>query len=306
MEFLKQNLGPNKVSINIKSNQFDETIAINNFENDDIKSKFTDFDNIIDIYRGSKSDKIPDVKPFDDKPAVINKPLINKPLINKSLINKPLINNPLDKPLIDKPLDKSLIDKPLDKPLDDVPIYDKLFYIIYSTTDPLMTLLRHEDLNIRIDKFKDELIKNLLVMYKKLELHKIYKESEIVSAIKHYQLSDRIQLITYFSRLLNKCIVIEYNTGNILMAHNDYSEVGFYIKEVDNDFIIEDNDLSKELLIKKMIDNRKNFYLKNDYLSKIDKLLVKNLREIATSLLIPILKLKKNEILEKIKEKFNT
>jgi hypothetical protein len=295
MDFLKQNLGPNKVSINIKSNQFDETIAINNFENDDIKSKFNDFDNIIDIYRGSKM------------PQVLKEPQVPKASQVPQVPVKKTVKTPVKAPVKEPPqvlqTSKEFV-QVLQTPQvsqSQEEIYDKLFYIIYSTTDELMTLLRPDDLNKRIDKFKDEMIKNLFVMYKKLELNKLYKEVEIINAIKNHKIDDRLPLITYFSRLLNKCIFIEYKTGNIIIAKNDYSKDGFYIKETNDDFVIEDN-FSREDLLNQMITRKKEYYIKNDYLTKVDKLLVKDLKDIAESLLIPVLKLKKAEILQNIKD----
>jgi hypothetical protein len=264
MEYIKEHIGPNKITIEIKPNDFEETVAIDTLPNG-IEDVFKNMDNMIEIFRKQQGTNTP-------KQGFVNPP-------------------------------------------SQQPIHDNLLFVLLSTTDPMLELHKNEEINRYVQAFKDDLIKNLVNMYKKLELNKLYSEDEIKTAIKlsNLDLKERKAVLVYFSRLVNKCIGIELESGEIIFNENNCSDKGIYIKQSGQKFEIEANDdaIEKEAFHKKIVDGKIKYYLKNNYVDKLDTLLVKDLKVIAEDLDLPTSKnddgkkkpLLKNELKGLIKEK---
>jgi hypothetical protein len=183
---------------------------------------------------------------------------------------------------------------------------DTLLYLLYQLINKFITLFSISETNIKIDIFKNELIKNLTnenSMYKKLELNKLCKLEELVSIIKDPKHTNRMPLIIYISRLINKSIAVQ--KGNqILYARSSGGEA-----EAEGGVLIYYNTMTLEELDPVGLEERvatfkTDYYLKNNYVDKIESALVKELREIAEDLEIPKFKsLLKNELKVAIKEK---
>lgn len=281
MDYIKQNLGPNKVTVVIKPNEFEETIAIDSFPAG-VNMIFKDMDNLIDNFRAVRGPLPPQEKKIiPDK----HKEKYAEKLTTKNV----LFQN------------------------SSAPIHDHLMFTLLLSTDPLLELHRNEEINTRVQAFKDDMIKNLQTMHRKLDLHKLYSEHEIISAIKLFTLSviERKPLIVYFSRLVNKCIAIENQDGTIISNNNACSEKGLYLRihdEMNKFEIMDKNEFNDHVMKTKVA-----YYLKNNYLNKLDTLLVKDLKATAEDLEICIVReedgkkkpLLKNDLKQVIKEKLN-
>ena len=180
---------------------------------------------------------------------------------------------------------------------------DTLLYLLYQLIDKFITLFSISETNIKIDSFKNELIKNLTnenSMYKKLELNKLCKLEELVSIIKDPKHTNRMPLIIYISRLINKSIAVQKD-DRILYARGGTECSGGALINYSTMTL---DELDPVGLEERVAIFKSDYYLKNNYVDKIESALVKELREIAEDL--EILKFKsllKNELKVAIKEK---
>lgn len=172
---------------------------------------------------------------------------------------------------------------------------DQLLFNLMKIVDPLLSLYKSaEDINNKIAKFKEELIKNLTNfhgMYKRLLLHKQYKLEQIIEAIgdTSLEIDKRKPLVVYICRLVDnsvmiisddekvpylikcgqKCKVLNVNTKehNVVLDMEDYNTDEKYA----------------ELMVQKVIK-----YKKEGILEKIAQYNVKELRCIAEDLDVPV------------------
>ena len=304
MEFIKNNLGPNKINLSINSNEYEETQAINKLY-DEING-FDGIDNIVDKFRNLRGNKPTNFKNNIDK---MNDKNDKNDKNNKNNLSSNMISQTSTKIYENNQTYKHDINN-----INNINnINDKLIYTIYSSIDPSITLFKPFDINIKVNAFKEELIKNLTIakMFKKLDLHKLYDEPEIIKAIKYVKSSvkERQPMLVYLSRLINKSIVI--NGDNYIEYIENISinasKESLIIKEINGDFEIIEEELNKEKILNTKISN----YLKDNLVNKLDKILVKELKTIAEDLEIPLFKLDdnnkkkpllKNELKDLIKE----
>ena len=304
MEFIKNNLGPNKINLSINSNEYEETQAINKLY-DEING-FDGIDNIVDKFRNLRGNKPTNFKNNIDK---MNDKNDKNDKNNKNNLSSNMISQTSTKIYENNQTYKHDINN-----INNINnINDKLIYTIYSSIDPSITLFKPFDINIKVNAFKEELIKNLTIakMFKKLDLHKLYDEPEIIKAIKYVKSSvkERQPMLVYISRLINKSIVI--NGDNYIEYIENISinasKESLIIKEINGDFEIIEEELNKEKILNTKISN----YLKDNLVNKLDKILVKELKTIAEDLEIPLFKLDdnnkkkpllKNELKDLIKE----
>lgn len=302
MDYIRKNLGPNKVTVSINSSKFDETLLDHEL---DIINPFDTMDNIIELFKPKNFNgknlfyespkkllKMEDADVVDDdtyeveeepKHVVVAKPAVPVPAVVQAPVAAPEIRHTVIKP------------------------NDTLMYLLYQLINKFITLFSISETNIKIDSFKNELIKNLTnenSMYKKLELNKLCKLEELVSIIKDPKHTNRMPLIIYISRLINKSIAVQKG-DHILYARSGGTEgeakgEGALI----NYSTMTLEELDPVGLEERVATFKSDYYLKNNYVDKIESALVKELREIAEDLEIPKFKsLLKNELKVAIKEK---
>ena len=309
MDYIRKNLGPNKVTVSINSSKFDETLLDRDHNTD--PNPFDSMDNIIELFKPKNfnaknllyiSKENVHIKPEEPKP--IRKTISIIPKITDNVKPNVKLDVKPDVKLDVKPnvkLDVKLDVKP-DVKLDvkpDVKLDDTLLYLLYELTDNLVSLYNINEINKKLDNFKNELIKNLTnenSMYKKLELNKVCKLEELIINIKDAS-TNRLPLIIYISRLMNKSIAVK--KGDTILYARTVGNAGIYIC---ND-IMKIEEIDANTLDKRVTSLKIDYYLKNNYVDKIDIALVKELREIAENLEIPKFKsLLKNELKVAIKE----
>lgn len=305
MDYIRKNLGPNKVTVSINSSKFDETLLDHEL---DIINPFDTMDNIIELFKpknfngknlfyDSESpkklpNKLEEFEMDDDEPVVKHAAVVQAPAV----VAKPVATVT---PTVSVPAKSAAeIRHTVIKP------NDTLLYLLYQLIDKFITLFSISETNIKIDQFKNELIKNLTnenSMYKKLELNKVCKLEELVSIIKDPKHTNRMPLILYISRLINKSIAVQ--KGDRILYTRVVSvegTEGVYICY--STMTLEELDLIS--LEERVATFKSDYYLKNNYVDKIESALVKELREIAEDLEIPKFKsLLKNELKVAIKEK---
>lgn len=298
MDYIRKNLGPNKVTVSINSSKFDETLLDHEL---DIINPFDTMDNIIELFKP---------KNFNGKNLFYEsespKKLLNK-LEELEELEDDDADEPVKKPVV--PVAKPAV--PVQAPVPEIrhtviKPNDTLLYLLYQLINKFITLFSISETNMKIDIFKNELIKNLTnenSMYKKLELNKLCKLEELVAIIKDPKHTNRMPLITYISRLINKSIAVQ-NGDRIL-----YARTGGGTEGEAGAALISYNTMTLEELDPVGLEERvatfkSDYYLKNNYVDKIESALVKELREIAEDLEIPKFKsLLKNELKVAIKEK---
>ena len=300
MDYIRKNLGPNKVTVSINSSKFDETLLDHEL---DIINPFDTMDNIIELFKPKNFNgknlfyespkkllKMEDADVVDDdadeveeepKHAVVAKPAVPVPVAT-------VVQAPVAAPEI-----RHTVIKP----------NDTLMYLLYQLINKFITLFSISETNIKIDSFKNELIKNLTnenSMYKKLELNKLCKLEELVSIIKDPKHTNRMPLIIYISRLINKSIAVQKGDQILYARAGEAKAEGALI----NYSTMTIEELDPVGLEERVATFKSDYYLKNNYVDKIESALVKELREIAEDLEIPKFKsLLKNELKVAIKEK---
>ena len=300
MDYIRKNLGPNKVTVSINSSKFDETLLDHEL---DIINPFDTMDNIIELFKPKNFNgknlfyespkkllKMEDADVVDDdtyeveeepKHVVVAKPAVPVPVAT-------VVQAPVAAPEI-----RHTVIKP----------NDTLMYLLYQLINKFITLFSISETNIKIDSFKNELIKNLTnenSMYKKLELNKLCKLEELVSIIKDPKHTNRMPLIIYISRLINKSIAVQKGDQILYARAGEAKAEGALI----NYSTMTIEELDPVGLEERVATFKSDYYLKNNYVDKIESALVKELREIAEDLEIPKFKsLLKNELKVAIKEK---
>jgi hypothetical protein len=302
MDYIRKNLGPNKVTVSINSSKFDETLLDHEL---DIINPFDTMDNIIELfkpknfngknlfYESESPKKLPNkMEDADDADSTDD---VEEPVKKHAPVAKPVIPVPVATVVVPAaaPEIKHTVIKP----------NDTLLYLLYQLIDKFITLFSISETNMKIDQFKNELIKNLTnenSMYKKLELNKLCKLEELVVIIKDPKHTNRLPLITYISRLINKSIAVQKDNRVMYVRVGTEGEGGAFI----NYSTMTIEDLDSVGLEERVATFKSDYYLKNNYVDKIESALVKELREIAEDLEIPKFKsLLKNELKVAIKEK---
>lgn len=172
---------------------------------------------------------------------------------------------------------------------------DQLLFNLMKLTDPLLSLYNSpKEIDAKIIKFKDELIKNLTNfngMFKKLLLHKKYKLEEVQEAI-HDSTCDfekRRPLLLYIARLLDISIMIEFTNDKLpylikcgqkcKILKYDIQEHNMVLNLEDYDVSVKEYHLHQAKMAKYIGEGLKN---------KMPKYTVKELREVCEDLDISI------------------
>lgn len=276
MDFIKQNIGPNKVSLTLRDSPYYERSNIGEKLSNVDKNKV---DKIIDLV-----DMLKDMKPIRERSfKEMNKDSMNtiKTLDKNTSLNK---NNSLDKY-------KNTFEPKVNVPMDN------LCFVLMKIIDPMMDL--YTDKLDRISKFKKNLLDNLTNynnMYKKLDLKKFFTLDELDTSIKDSKatLMQRTPLLYYISRLANTSIVFYTQSEPILIEcgqkcriiNLDEMKIGYSLEEDEKDLY----DIKRSIM-----DDRIKKYIKDGLLNNITTLGVKELRDISEKLDVSIYKIEDNK-----------
>jgi len=250
IEYIKGRLGPSKVTLDIKTNKYEEI-----YEYPEETYEFFDhIENIIDMYNEFMSNK--KEKPYQTTFKTADK---SAPNYNKYV--------PAAVPAVPA---ASAVEVQL----------DPFIYCVLLSLDNTLSLL--PDKNVFINKFKSDLIEkinNYETLLKKLSIEKV----DIINAIKSKILEDRCALYKYMSVILNKTIIIQRDHSVYVYESNKRKNLdGLWIYENELNY----EELSYIAYKEKYYNNRKIYYLANTISSaeKLNTLLVKELKDIAEDL----------------------
>lgn len=290
MDFLRKNLGPNKVSVNITPGAFFEDTAFESIFT--TANGFQDIEDVIEMFRSFKTGN---QCRFPDNVSNSSKSSSSSSHSQKrNNVRLTMFNEPKDEPINTDRLIKLTGGCKTEHKhaAQSSQIDDTLVYCIYMTIDPMLSLFKAEDINAKIEKFKADLVKilsNENQMFKKLALNKLFTEDEIIKSIKmfHFDSKDRIPLLTYLSRLSGKSLAIELLDGTIHFIDSVCGQDGLHIKETTRGRYEFVDALSKDDLEIFVMKTKISNYLKDNLLDKIEKLLVKDLKVICDDLGLP-------------------
>ncbi len=307
MDYIINNIGNNKVNIQIQSNEFEETNC-----NKQDNHLFCDIENLIDIYKQSSPSRSSSSIEMKKLTNTIVKTIPDKTLSDTKLHTNQLQSFASKKKEIKSPQDKELHTRQESK--KDVKMItgiDSLFVCIMEYLDPTLSLLSYESTLDKIQKFKSQISLDLNdPSYRKKSS---YKYQDILNYLKE---ADE-KVCIYLSDLIKKNIVIKSIVDNDIVECNLYPNdtikeciVLHKFQNIYTYFKIDDIDVVKEDIIKFKILK----YIKDGTYSKLDTYLVKDLKDIADNLNIQTYykdddnKRKsylKNELKELIKKKFD-
>lgn len=284
MEYILNNIGQNKVNIHINHNEFEETHKINYTAN-----LFNNIDNIIDVYK-----QIP--------VNVSNKPTLKQKLekTKSEVVEVNQKSKPAEVTLQVKPevtrtfksKDKDSKDKEQVQ-AQEIEAKDKLYNLdgillcILEYIDPTVSLLSMSGKLEKINKFKNQIILDLKdPSYKK---RTIFKNEDILKYI-----TDNYdeKICFYLAKLINKNIIIKCVSVNIIdynvYMYDNIEDCIIITRESANEYMIYNFDgidkinIVKEMVLKERVKN----FMNQDIFSKIDAMLVKDLKDIAEELYI--------------------
>ena len=251
IEYIKSHLGPSKVTLDIKTNKYEEL-----YEYPEEKYEFFDhIENIIDMYNEFMSNKK------------------EKPYQTTFKTNS-------DKTILQRATGKFEMKMPVAPPVAPAESLDPFIYCVLLSLDNTLSLL--PDKSVFINKFKADLIEkinNYQTFLKKLSIEK----AEIINAIKSRVFEDRYALYKYMSIILNKTIIIQRDQNVYIYESNKRKNLdGLWIYENELNY----EELSYIAYKEKYYNSRKIYYLANTISSaeKLNTLLVKELKDIAEEL----------------------
>lgn len=253
IEYIKGHLGPSKVTLDVKTNKYEEVYDYP----EETYEFFNHIENIIDMYNDCISNK------KDIQHQTTFKPNILQHKRDQA------VAGPVARPVA-----------AVASPLENAPPLDSFIYCVLLSLDNTLSLL--PDKNVFINKFKSDLIEkinNYATFLKKLSIEK----ADIVNAIKSRVHEDRGALYKYMSVILNKTIIIQREQGVYVYESNKRKNLdGLWIYETQLNY----EELSYVAYKEKYYNSRKIYYLANTISSaeKLNTLLVKKLKDIADDL----------------------
>ena len=269
MDFIKQNIGPNKIYVPIRSNRFEETLAIDELFTKNVSSEFSKLDNLIDEFRA--------IRPYLKRNVEIEKQQNTK----SNNITSPKLTTTKQ-------------------------IKDALAYTFMVLEDPTLSLIYDIDnVNSKIDNFKKNFVTILIDKFtslglakesKDVNLFKIAIEDATVVDLKqrrlffvfacHY-LKVNLVIVDDNGKVFDKffveghegrCAIID-NTGKIKNDSLSFSElVSLAYKDINFDDLLAPD--LKEIAnsintpIFKMVDGKKKMLLKAELKASIVKRIV--------------------------------
>ena len=171
-----------------------------------------------------------------------------------------------------------------------------LLYIILNEIDPTISLFDKDSVEKKVNEFTQQLDLNLdnekdAYRIFGLKKYKITKD-DVRKAIHSNDQQPKYALLVYASKLLNTCILVE-NTDTYIKTNSDTLLIFEYINGV---YRLTDKTTTTIWKQKKI-----EVYIQQHIIEKIDSLLVKDLKQIATTLSIPLTtKIKKSELKKNI------
>lgn len=264
MEYIKQHLGPNKVSMMIKTNNFEESYAINDlFQNSSKDEVFAKMDNIIDHFRSSSNNHVSTHRTPQTHPFATTQ------------------NHKKKSPPPSPPKAK---------------ISDGIIHGLLILFEPSISLLYNvDDINVKIATFK-ETLKNDLTnhnqYYKKYLKDSDKSVDEVIEIIKNsaLKLEDRFVLFSYVSKVLGRSIVVKSECKLGIKNIVSDSTKGIFFewtnsKNVDYVLDVLDDECTNSFLINLIVQEYKDSNI------DIGKLLVNDLKNIANTLDLRIFKI---------------
>jgi hypothetical protein len=252
IEYIKAHLGPSKVTLDVKTNKYEEVYDYP----EETYEFFNHIENIIDMYNDCISNK--------------------KDIQHQTTFKPNILQHKRDQAV-------AAVARPVAvvaSPLENAPPLDSFIYCVLLSLDNTLSLL--PDKNVFINKFKSDLIEkinNYATFLKKLSIEK----ADIVNAIKSRVHEDRGALYKYMSVILNKTIIIQREQGVYVYESNKRKNLdGLWIYETQLNY----EELSYLAYKEKYYNSRKIYYLANTISSaeKLNTLLVKELKDIADDL----------------------
>jgi len=278
MEYILRQISLNKVNIPIITNSYEE---INTFVEEE--NLFNNIENIIDIYQSMKPNK-----------QYYNGSTSNNNTSNNNTSNNNTSNNNTN----NVKYNKSVV--PIDKPIEG---FNSLILCILEIIDQSVSLLNNITKMEKIKNFKNMMVLNLDM----IKLH--ISRDDMKKAIEN---EDNI-ICVYFAFLLKKNIaVFKDNDIEIYGNFDDCISINYeqHLKlyKICDTYTTGPIQFFKELMINKRIEKM----LENDIIEKLNTFLLKDLKDIADKIKIPIYKLEgnkkknllKNELKDIIKQKF--
>lgn len=260
IEYIKAHLGPSKVTLDVKTNKYEEVYDYP----EETYEFFNHIENIIDMYNDCISNKKDIQHQTTFKPNILQH---KRAAVAGPVGTGPVAARPMGTGLVASPLENA-------QPLDS------FIYCVLLSLDNTLSLL--PDKNVFINKFKSDLIEkinNYATFLKKLSIEK----ADIVNAIKSRVHEDRGALYKYMSIILNKTIIIQREQSVYVYESNKRKNLdGLWIYETQLSY----EELSYLAYKEKYYNSRKIYYLANNISSaeKLNTLLVKELKDIADDL----------------------
>ena len=302
MEFIINNIGSNKVNIPIFTNEFEETNSVQ-----DDPSIFENIESLIDVYKHTCKHACNTQKLMESKSSKsidnINTVQLKCTDVVQT-VKKTKNASPYTIPIIN-------IEKNNIKYITGI---DGLLSCIIDFIEPTSSLLSYESKMEKINKLKKQMLLDLNdPSHRKKTL---YTNEDI---IKYIETSDE-KMCIYLCKLLSKNIAIRLVSDNSeynLFKYDDTFDCLIIDKTIrENDMVVytyyKTDTFSNT--INDIITQRVIHYIKDGTSSKLDSLLVKDLKELANNLEVPLFykddenKKKpylKNELKDEIKKKFD-
>lgn len=269
MEFITKYLGPNKVTLYIKPNKFEETYDYP----DQVYDRFNKVENIMDILKNNGESSSGNSS-YTISPIKTNKQLNLSPL--KTMTN----NNDNDKLLQLHKNITPIYTTPTYNQKKQLPqsIQDKLLYSVLLSMDATLSLVPNK--SDFIDKFKSDLCDKVINHLTKLKKYG-YSKDDVINSIKAKDNADINALCYYLGILLEKSIAID--SGTNFKIYQLYSFDKSLLIYINNDDLKHEN-ITKNECQNKMYTFKKFEHNKLNTHEKLMTYLVKDLKELGEDL----------------------
>ena len=253
LDFILSNIGQNKVVVPIISNEYEETKPYM-----EEKPRFDEIENIIDIFKGSM--RMPKSTSNNQSQTQSHNSPHNPPQNTHPSQNSP--QNPSQKP-----------------PQKLVLGFNSLIYCVLESIDPTLSLISENSKLAKVEQFKHQLDSKINLGAKKIYGYdkNLYRE-----CLK----DEKVEILNWLSYFLKKTIVLKRNVpAEVIKLYGTGEECIVIEEAVDHYLLTTEKDETsqwKEAM-------RKTFSLKYTP-EKLNTVLVKDLRNIAEELEIPLFK----------------
>jgi hypothetical protein len=262
MEYIEKYLGPSKVTLDIKTNHFEEV-----YDYPDEKYEiFNNIESIIDMFKELSNNQSRQLQ----QPLP---PRQSQQQPSRQSQQQPSRQSPPPPPRQSGQSSMEILD-------------DKFIYCVLLSLDDTLSLVM--DKNMFINKFKTDLIEKINNYEKQLKKLSITK-SDITEAFKDK--NDRDALYKYVSIVINKSIAIHKSDTITLFENNKSGSDCLFINE--NELSYENITLNEGKTRYNL--NRKLYYINTITLEKLNDYIVKDLKTIAGELGLETTKIEDNK-----------